>query len=187
MDIFHKLVFMSCWTKLKIKIFSLMAKIKIFSLMTTVWGVLMFSVWLDTRSSMWPGCLTSPMTFTLDLSRSNFWIAVSMEFVGLINVKRKGNKFGWILGKLYDLALWPYAWPWPWVFKVRVWNSLILGMGRPFDMEWKGNELIIHDHDCDLWVTMLGVGGCMDCVTSDVGVQSTHLVIRDTLLIAAAS
>ena len=24
------------------------------------------------------------------------------------------------------------------------------------DMEWKGCESIIHDHDCDLWVTMVG-------------------------------
>ena len=25
-----------------------------------------------------------------------------------------------------------------------------------FDMERKGCESIIHDHDCDLWVTMVG-------------------------------
>ena len=34
-------------------------------------------------------------------------------------------------------------------------------------MEWKGCELIIHDHDCDLWVTM-GVGW-VDVPYSDWG------------------
>ena len=30
------------------------------------------------------------------------------------------------------------------------------GMGGVIDMDWKGCESIIHDHDCDLWVTMVG-------------------------------
>ena len=30
-----------------------------------------------------------------------------------------------------------------------VWNSFITGMGRPIDMEWKGCEPSIHDHDID--------------------------------------
>ena len=29
-------------------------------------------------------------------------------------------------------------------------------MGALIDMERKGCESIIHDHDCDLWVTMVG-------------------------------
>ena len=29
-------------------------------------------------------------------------------------------------------------------------------MGALIDTERKGSELIIHDHDCDLWVTMVG-------------------------------
>ena len=32
----------------------------------------------------------------------------------------------------------PLITPWPWSFKVRVWNSIISGMGRPIDMEEKG-------------------------------------------------
>ena len=56
-----------------------------------------------------------------------------------------------ILGRLYDLALWPHPWPWPWSwnFKVKVWNSFISGMGRPIDMEQKGCESSIYDHDID--------------------------------------
>ena len=29
-------------------------------------------------------------------------------------------------------------------------------MGALIDMERKGCESIIHDHDCDVWVTMVG-------------------------------
>ena len=59
---------------------------------------------------------------------------------------------------LYSLALWPHPWPWPCSLNVRVWNSLIWGMGvgALIDTERKGCESIIHDHDCDLWVTMVG-------------------------------
>ena len=42
------------------------------------------------------------------------------------------------------------------VFKVKVSNSLIWGMGKLIDMERKGCESIIHDHDRDLWVIMVG-------------------------------
>ena len=31
-----------------------------------------------------------------------------------------------------------------------------MGVEALFDMERKGCESIIHDHDCDLWVTMMG-------------------------------
>ena len=34
-------------------------------------------------------------------------------------------------------------------FKVRVWNSFISGMGRLIDMEGKGCESSIQDHDID--------------------------------------
>ena len=42
----------------------------------------------------------------------------------------KRKRINRILSRLYDPALWPCPWPWPWSFKVRVWNSLKLGMGR---------------------------------------------------------
>ena len=80
----------------------------------------------------------------------NFWSDWS-------EMKRKWVNM--ILGRLYDLALWPHPWPWPWNFKVRVWNSFILGMGRPIDNEWKGCESSNHDHDIDL-CDHGEVGGC---------------------------
>ena len=52
---------------------------------------------------------------------------------------------GWILGQLCDLDLWPYPWAWP--------CSCVGGL---IDMERKGCEVIIHDHERDLWVTMVG-------------------------------
>ena len=68
----------------------------------------------------------------------------------------KRRCIGWILGEICDLDRWPHPWPWPCSFKVKVWNSLIWGMRGLIDMERKGCEWIIHDHDCDLWVTMVG-------------------------------
>ena len=65
--------------------------------------------------------------------------------------------------------------------KVKVWNSFIWGMGvgALIDMERKGCELIIHDHDRDPWATMVGWVDVLynDWVTSDVGVSSTYLVM----------
>ena len=67
----------------------------------------------------------------------------------------KKRRISWILGELCDLDLWPHPWPWTCSFKVKVWYSLIWGMGL-IDMKWKGCESIIHDHDHELWVTMVG-------------------------------
>ena len=53
-----------------------------------------------------------------------------------------------------------------------------MGVGTMIDTERKGWEVIIHDHDCDLWVTMVG-GWMYRIVTGvilDVGVPSTYLV-----------
>ena len=47
-----------------------------------------------------------------------------------------------ILGWLYDLALWPHPWPWPRSLKVRVWYSLISGMGWLIDMDPKSMWVI---------------------------------------------
>ena len=35
-------------------------------------------------------------------------------------------------------------------------NTSISEIGRLFDIEEMGDELIIHDHDCDFWVTTAG-------------------------------
>ena len=92
-------------------------------------------------------------------------------------MKQKESK-SVILGWLYGLALWPHPWPWLCSLKVKVWNSLIWGMGVGglTDMERKGCESIIHYHDCDLWVTRVWLYRILTGVTSDVGVPSTYLV-----------
>ena len=109
---------------------------------------------LDTVWTMWPWPFTSPMTLTFDFLRSNFKIAVSEELFSDWCETKKNQILGW----LYGLALWPHPWPWPCSLKVKVWNSLIwgMGMGALIDMERKGCDSISHDHDCDLWVTMVG-------------------------------
>ena len=57
-----------------------------------------------------------------------------------------------ILGRLYDLALWPHPWPWPWSFKVRVWKALY--------QEW-GGRLIMNKKDVSHpFITMI-----LTCVT----------------------
>ena len=52
-------------------------------------------------------------------------------------------------------------------------------MGRPIDMERKGCESSIHDHDIALCVTTAGRVDVpeSDRVTSEIGVPSTYLVI----------
>ena len=51
-------------------------------------------------------------------------------------------------------------------------------MGGLIDLVQKGCESIIHDHNCDLWVTIVGGVDVPDSerVTSDVAVPSTYLV-----------
>ena len=63
-------------------------------------------------------------------------------------------------------------------FKVEFWNSRIAGMGGPTDIEQKGCESVIHDHDCDLLVIKIRYKDLPDSdrVTSDVGVSSIRLV-----------
>ena len=67
----------------------------------------------------------------------------------------KRKQINWILGWHCGLGLWPYPWSWPWIFEVKVWNILISGMGVPITMAWKGRESTIHDHDCDICLTMV--------------------------------
>ena len=83
-----------------------------------------------------------------------------------------------ILGRLYDLALWPHPWPWfwSWNFKVRVWNSFISGMAN-----WHGTKRmwVIYSWPW-YWLVWPWWGGRMyrivTGVTSDVGMPSTYLV-----------
>ena len=95
-----------------------------------------------------------------------YWTYLRNGWSDWCETKRRRTR--WILGELCDLDLWPHSWPWPCSLKVKVWNSLIWGIWVEalIDMERKGCESIIHDHDCDLWVTMVG---WVDVLYSDWG------------------
>ena len=122
----------------------------------------MLSTWLD-----FGGILLETLffvKFSLKISdvffqgQTLYWTYLRNGWSDWCETKRRC--IGWILGELCDLHHWPHPWPWPCSFKVKVWNRLIWGMGWGvgcvIDMDRKGCESIIHDHDCDLWVTMVG-------------------------------
>ena len=75
--------------------------------------------------------------------------------VGPIDVKRKGgalvgycvNYVTLTLRLTYDLDL---------IVSRSKFEIALFEEWGLIDMEWKGCESIIHDHDCDLWVTMVG-------------------------------
>ena len=52
-------------------------------------------------------------------------------------------------------------------WKERVWNRLIVGMGRPIDMERKWCESSIHDHDIDYSVAIVGLMDVLDSHRGD--------------------
>ena len=118
---------------------------------------------MDTGHSMWPRPFTSwpwpwifqGQIFTLIIYLNPeyliLWMCLKNCWSDWYEMKRK--QFNWILCQLYGLAFWPHPWPWPWIFKVKLWNILILGMGGLIDMEWYGLESIIYD--LDLLVTMV--------------------------------
>ena len=115
------------------------------------------------------------MSFTFDLNHG--------IDLGCFKVKFRSSCISGIVC-LIDVN-WPHPWPWPWSFKVRVWKSLISGIGQLIDMErkrcespisWPWYWLVWHgDHGRMYWI----VTG----VTSDVGVRFTYLVIIIIIII----
>ena len=80
-------------------------------------------------------------------------------------------------GQLCDLSLWPQPWTWPWFYKVKVWNSIILGIGGQIEMEFNIpallqimacrlagakslSEPMLEDWTKWMWVDHVGIGGC---------------------------
>ena len=125
---------------------------------------------------LWPHSWPWPWMFQSQILRYNSSIS---GIVGLIDVKWKGSELIWYwtdcitlpFDHTHELDLG--------VFKVRVWNNFISGMGWSIDNERKGCELSIHDHD--VWLLWPWWGGqryrIVTGVTSDVGVPSTYLVL----------
>ena len=96
---------------------------------------------------VWYVTLIFDFTHDLDLGcfKVKFWNSCISGIVGLNNVKWKGSELIGYWANCMTFALWRH----PWSFMVRVWNSLISGMGQPIDMEQKGCESSIYDHDID--------------------------------------
>ena len=117
---------------------------------------------LDSGWTMWPWPLTSTMTLTFDLSRSNFKIAVSGEWLSdWCETKRK--QISYILGWLYGLALWPQPRPWTCSLKVKVWNSPHPHRNGDGGADWHGKRRLWVDHSWPcLWPmgNYSGVSGC---------------------------
>ena len=135
-------------------------------------------VYLRNRSSIdvklkMVGCCVNYVTLTFDLTHDRdirffnviFWKSCISEIViYLMWSKKKANQVD--NDQRYGCALWLH--------------SLIseMGGGGLIDMEQKKYVLNIHNHVCDLWLTMVGSVDVPDSdwVTSDVDVPSTCLV-----------
>ena len=85
----------------------------------------------------------------------------------------KRNWVNMILGRLYDLALWPHPWLWPWSFKLYLRNGVA-------DWQWTKMMWVIHSWPWYCLVSPWWDGRMyriVTGVTSDIGVPSTYLVI----------
>ena len=109
-------------------------------------------------------------------AQTHYWTYLRNGWSDWCEMKRRC--IGWILGKLCDLDLSTDLWPWPRSFKVKVWNSLICGMGG--HLTWNERDVSRSFMTMtvtyglpwwDGWMYHIVTG-----VTSDVGVPSTHLV-----------
>ena len=95
--------------------------------------------------------------------------------------KMKRKWVNMILGRLYDLVLWPHIWPWAWKFKVRAWIALCQQWGGR--LTW--NEKDVIDSWSGYWLVWPWWGERMyriaTGVTSDVSV-STYVVLHNIYL-----
>ena len=122
------------------------------------------------------------LTHDLDLRffKVKFLTSFISGFVGLIDLKWRGWELirYWAhcmilpFDHTYDLDL-------AVSIKVKVWYTLMSGVGRPIDMEQKGCEPSVHDHDIDfVWLWWIGwMYWLMTGVTSKVGMPLTYPVL----------
>ena len=118
---------------------------------------------------MYPWDLSLAMILTLNF-QGQIWNLPYLNQKWCDCHEMKSKHIDWILGIKCNHWVWPWPWPRPWIFKVRLWNSHISGIGGPIDIEQKG---AINDHD--LLLTKMRCKDLVTEVTSDVGVPSTHL------------
>ena len=121
-----------------------------------------WSRWCETKGSAsvgyWVNYVTLTFTFALthDLDLRFFKVKFQNSCISGIDVKWKRS---WWIRYWTDYMTLPFDHSWPWSFKVKVWNSLISGIGQLvglIDMVWKECELSNHDHDIELYVMMWG-------------------------------
>ena len=88
----------------------------------------------------------------------------------------------WILGQLCEFSLRLYLWPWHRYFKVKIWNSLMSGIGRPTDL----NERGVSQSLMTLTMTSVTMVGCMDVLDfrcqRAVNTSSFHTYIAGTAI-----
>ena len=126
---------------------------------------------LKFRSQTWPWGLTLAITLTLDF-QGQFPNCFSHEWLGRLMWNEKVvNR---LLTEPTDMWVISHAWPKPWILKVKFWNSPVQGMEGLIDIEQKGCESVIHDHDLDLLVTR---GRSVWIYRIVIGVTSTHIIL----------
>ena len=111
------------------------------------------------------------MALTLDL----YGQILKYSYLMIERVDWRGAKGLELTGcQTHDLEIWLslWIWLWLWIFKVRLWTSLISGMGEQIGIEWKGCELIgqwifgysnsnfeiaLFRNGCSVWFEMKGI------------------------------
>ena len=113
------------------------------------------SDWCETKRKCigWILTLTFDLTDDLDVGcyKVKFRNSSISGIVGLIDMKWKGSELMWYwadcmtlpFDHTHDLDLGVE------ISRSRVWNGFISGMGQPIDMEQKGCESSMNDHDID--------------------------------------
>ena len=100
----------------------------------------------DTGHNMWPWPLTSLMTLTLDVSRSNFEIALSQELLVWLIWNEDGSELKWYWADCMTL---PFDHTHDLDLGVEIWRSQSeIALSQEWDGR-KGCESSIHDHDID--------------------------------------
>ena len=129
--------------------------------------------WLDTGYNMWTWPLTSLMTLTMDVPRTNFEIAV-----GLIDVKWKGSE---LIGYWADYMTLPFDHTHDLDLRVsRTEPEIALSQEWDSWLTWKEKDGS-HPFTTMILTSVAMVGWAVagsDGVTSDVGVPSTYLVVQ---------
>ena len=113
-------------------------------------SVVMLITWLDFKGILLETLILPnflPKFWMCFFKVKHYWTYLRNGWCDWCEAKRRF--ISWILGELCALDLWPHPWPWPCSFSLRNGGAA----------DWhgkKGCNSIVHDHDCDIWVNMVG-------------------------------